>query len=100
MPRTRSLAWSELKIGVITIIAFAIAAATIFALTGERGFFWQQFRLKVRFPNVAGLKPGSPVRLAGVEKGQVLSVGLAGEDVEVTFEVNKDVRDLIRSQSV
>ena len=26
MPRTRSLAWSELKIGVLTIVAIVIAA--------------------------------------------------------------------------
>ena len=30
MPRTRSLAWSELKIGVLTIVAMVIAAVTIF----------------------------------------------------------------------
>ena len=28
MPRTRSLAWSELKIGVLTIVALVIAAVT------------------------------------------------------------------------
>ena len=69
MPRTRSLAWSELKIGVLTIIALGITALTIFMLTGGRGFFWQRYRLKTRFGNVAGLKPGSPVRVAGVEVG-------------------------------
>ena len=31
MPRTRSLAWSELKIGVLTIVAIVIAAVTIFS---------------------------------------------------------------------
>ena len=43
MPRTRSLAWSELKIGVLTIVAIVIAAVTIFMLTGGRGFFWQRY---------------------------------------------------------
>jgi len=33
MPRTRSLAWSELKIGVLTIVAIVIAAVLIFSLT-------------------------------------------------------------------
>ena len=42
MPRTRSLAWSELKIGVLTIVAVAIAATLVFTLTGSRGFFWQR----------------------------------------------------------
>ena len=31
MPRTRSLAWSELKIGVVTIAAIVIAAALAWA---------------------------------------------------------------------
>jgi len=55
MPRTRSLAWSELKIGVLAIIAVGIAAALIFTLTGTSGFAWQRYTLKTRFPNVAGL---------------------------------------------
>ena len=39
MPRTRSLAWSELRIGVVTIVAIVIAVTTIVLLTGGRGFF-------------------------------------------------------------
>ena len=100
MPRTRSLAWSELKIGVLTILAIAIAAVTIFMLTGGRGFFWQRYSLKTRFGNVAGLKSGSPVRLAGVEVGTVDSVELVGEQVEITLEVNKRMRDRITSGSI
>src|SRR6185295_13069485 len=101
MPRTRSLAWSELKIGVTTILAIAIAAATIFMLTGGRGFFWQRYNLKTRFDNVAGLKSGSPVRVAGVEVGTVTSVDdFVGEQVDVTFEVNKSMSARITSGSV
>ena len=43
MPRTRSLAWSELKIGVLTIVAIVIAAVLIFSLTGTKGFSWQRY---------------------------------------------------------
>jgi len=100
MPRTRSLAWSELKIGVLTIVAIGIAAALIFSLTGNRGFFWQRYSLKTRFANVAGLAPGSPVRVAGKEVGSVTAVEFAGEQVDVVFEVNKDVRPQITTASV
>ena len=99
MPRTRSLAWSELKIGVLTIVAIAITAVLIFSLTGARGFFWQRYTLKTRFSNVAGLAPGSPVRVAGVEVGSVKSIDFAGEQIDVTFEVNKTVRDKITDRS-
>jgi phospholipid/cholesterol/gamma-HCH transport system substrate-binding protein len=100
MPRTRSLTWSELKIGLLAIAAIVIAALTVFLLTGGKGFFWQRYNLKTRFNNVAGLKPGSPVRLAGVEVGDVDAVDLAGNEVEVVFQVNKIYRDRITTGSV
>ena len=92
MPRTRSLAWSELKIGLLTIVAIVIAAVLVFSLTGAKGWFWQRYTLKTRFPNVAGLAAGSPVRVAGVQVGSVKDIVFAGEQVDVVFEVNKDVQ--------
>ena len=100
MPRTRSLAWSELKVGVLTIVAIVIAAVLIFTLTGTKGFFWQRYSLKTRFPNVAGLAKGSPVRVAGVEVGSVTDVAFAGTEVDVSFEVTKEVRPRITDQSI
>ena len=72
MPRTRSLAWKELKLGVMTIAAIMVAAATIFLVMGGKGFWWQRYSLKALFPNVQGLNTGSPVRVAGKEVGSVL----------------------------
>jgi len=100
MPRTRSLAWSELKVGSLTIAAIAIAGVLIFALTGTRGFAWQRYNLKARLPNVAGLAKGSPVRVAGVEVGSVKAVEFVGEQVDVVFDMRKDLRDRITTGSV
>jgi phospholipid/cholesterol/gamma-HCH transport system substrate-binding protein len=99
MPRTRSLAWSELKIGLLTIAAIVVAAITIFAVMGARGFFWQRYTLKTRFSNVVGLKAGSPVRVSGVEVGSVTDTVFAGDQVDVVFEVNKEVRPRITTAS-
>ena len=100
MPRTRSLAWSELKIGVLTIVAVTVAAGLVFSLTGTKGFAWQRYSLKTRFTNVAGLASGSPVRMAGVEVGTVTGVELVNEQVEVVFQVNEKNRPLITTNSV
>lgn len=100
MPRTRSLAWTELKVGVLTIAAIVITAATVFFLTGDRGLFWQRYSLKTRFSSVPGLKAGSPVRVAGLDVGTVTDVVLAGEQVEVTIEVSQAVRERITTNSV
>jgi phospholipid/cholesterol/gamma-HCH transport system substrate-binding protein len=99
MPRTRSLAWSELKIGVLTIVAIAITALLIFSLTGGTGFFWQRYTLKTRFPDAAGLAAGAPVRVAGLQVGSVKTITLVGEQVDVVFELNKTVRDKITDKS-
>ena len=99
MPRTRSLAWSELKVGVMTIAAIMVAAATIFLVMGGKGFWWQRYTLKALFPNVQGLNAGSPVRVAGKEVGSVTGVEFAGDQVEVTFEVNRQVYNRITDQS-
>ena len=100
MPRTRSLAWSELKVGVVTVVALVITALTIFTLTGSRGFFWNRYKVKTRFDNVAGLNSGAPVRVAGVEIGQVSSLQFVGEKVDVTMEINKEQQTRITSASV
>src|SRR6266550_3067937 len=34
MPRTRSLAWSELKVGLISVVAIVIASVLIFMVSG------------------------------------------------------------------
>ncbi len=99
MPRTRSLAWAELKIGLIAVFALVMAALLIFAVGGG-GFFWQRYPLKTTFANVAGIKEGSPVRLAGVEVGSVTAVRFSGNGVEIWFEVGRDMRPLVTSESM
>ena len=100
MPRTRSLAWAELKIGAISIFAVVMTAILIFLLSGEGGFFFQQYGLKTTFENIAGLKPGSPVRVAGVEVGSVEDTIFARDRVEVVMKVNEKYHHLITTDSL
>jgi phospholipid/cholesterol/gamma-HCH transport system substrate-binding protein len=99
MPRTRSLAWSELKIGIVAVTALALIAVVVLAVGGESGFFWQRYPLKARFADVQGLKPGAVVRLAGKEIGTVTAVEFSGTEVEVAVEVLEDVRQLVTTSS-
>ena len=100
MPRTRSLAWSELKIGIVSIFAVIIAAVLIFMVSGSGGFFWQRYSIKTVFIDIQGLKEGAPVRVAGVEIGSVKHLDLVGDKVEVTMEVSKEQRPRITDRSV
>ncbi len=99
MPRTRSLAFSELKIGIIAVVAIVLAALLIIAVGGQAGFFWQQYPLRTKFTNVQGMKSGAVVRVAGKDVGKVTSVELSGALVEVAMVLNEDVRPLITGNS-
>jgi phospholipid/cholesterol/gamma-HCH transport system substrate-binding protein len=100
MPRTRSLAWAELKIGLVSIFAIVMATTLIFLLSGSGGFFWQRYSLKTMFTNIAGLKEGAPVRVAGVEVGSVSELNFIGDQVEVVMEVSRDHRTRITTTSI
>jgi phospholipid/cholesterol/gamma-HCH transport system substrate-binding protein len=102
MPRTRSLAWAELKIGLITIFAVFMTAMLIFFLSGQGGFPWQQYRLRTVFDNIAGLKTGAPVRVAGLEVGKVdeLRFTPGSDRVDVILKVRKEMQPRITTTSV
>jgi phospholipid/cholesterol/gamma-HCH transport system substrate-binding protein len=99
MPRTRSLAWTELKLGITAVAAIALATVLILAVGGQGGFFWQRYPLRARFDDVQGLKAGAIVRLNGMEVGKVTDVQFADAQVEVVMEVSKRVRGLITDRS-
>jgi len=100
MPRTRSIGWAQLKIGIIAIVAMVLASALILAVGGQGGFPWQRYPLKARFADVLGMKTGAVVRIAGKDVGKVVGVDFAEQQIEVTLEVSQDVRHLITDTSM
>jgi phospholipid/cholesterol/gamma-HCH transport system substrate-binding protein len=99
MARTHSLAWSQLKIGVLGLAAMLLAALLIFAVGGQGGFSWQRYTLKTKFTDVKGLKTGAVVRVAGIDVGKVTDLEFVGSEVEVTLEVNNAMQERITEQS-
>ena len=99
MARTHSLAWSQLKIGILGVAALALASLLIIAVGGQGGFAWQRYALKTKFSDIQGLKTGAVVRVAGVDVGKVTDIQFAGADVEVTLEVNEAQQERITEHS-
>src|SRR5258708_2383866 len=99
MPRTRSLAWSELKIGVMAVAAPVMTALLIIAVGGASGFSWQRYELRTNFANVQGLKSGAIVRVAGVEVGKVTRVHLAASGVDVHLSIKKENQSRVTTDS-
>ena len=100
MPRTRSIAWSQLKLGLIGIVAALLVVVIVIAVGGQGGFFWQRYPLRTTFLDAQGLKPGAVVRLSGKDVGRVTAVEFGAAGIDVGFEVSKDVKPLITDKSV
>ncbi len=99
MPKTRSLAWSELKIGVTAVLAMALTVMLVIAVGGASGFVWERYELKTQFADVQGLKSGAIVRISGVEVGKVTDVALSGAGVEVKLSIKKENRSRVTTES-
>lgn len=99
MARTHSLAWSQLKIGILAVGALGLATMLILAVGGQGGFAWQRYALKTKFTDIAGLKTGAVVRVAGVDVGKVTDVAFIGTEVEVVLEVNESMQERITENS-
>src|SRR5262245_6074594 len=100
MPRTRSIAWSKLKLKVVTVVSLVLVTVLIVAIDGQGGFWWQRYPLKMQFVDANGLKPGAVVRVSGKEVGTVTAVEFADAQIDVALELNKDVRPLVTTDSV
>src|SRR5262245_61493224 len=79
MDRSKTLTWTELRVGVVMVASVTILAFTILYIGGGGGSpFSRKYDLKALMIDVNGLKPGAPVRVGGVEVGTVTSVQLGG----------------------
>jgi len=70
MARSKQLTWSELRVGLFVLVGLLVLAVAIFYVTGQ-GVWGPKYRLNTFLPEVSGLATGAPVRLDGVEIGNV-----------------------------
>jgi phospholipid/cholesterol/gamma-HCH transport system substrate-binding protein len=65
----------QVKVGIFVLAGLALITLTVF-LIGDDAHYWERkVHYVAPFKDVQGLKPGSPVRLGGVDIGTVTSVG-------------------------
>ncbi|HEY5053543.1 MAG TPA: MlaD family protein [Solirubrobacterales bacterium] len=83
---------SNALIAVIFIVIFTVGP--YLAFTGHVPFTSYGYELKATFSNSANIALNSPVRIAGVEVGRVISTSRDGNDTDVTFTVEEDGRPI------
>jgi phospholipid/cholesterol/gamma-HCH transport system substrate-binding protein len=104
LPSQKQLKWSQLRVGLTVVIASLILMVLIFLMSGTGGWFTRKITLRSYFDNAGGLREGAPVRLAGVDIGNVKSVRIASgkptTPVEVTMKVNTKYAFDLRKDSL
>ncbi len=103
LPSQKQLKWSQLRVGLTVIFASITLGVLIFVMSGTGGWFTHKITLHSYFDNAGGLREGAPVRLAGVDIGNVTRVfvvnGKPLTPVEVTMKVNTKYSFNLRKDS-
>jgi phospholipid/cholesterol/gamma-HCH transport system substrate-binding protein len=104
LPSQKQLKWSQLRVGLTVLFASITLGVLIFVMSGTGGWFTRKIALRSYFDNAGGLREGAPVRLAGVDIGNVTSIrivdGKPTTPVEVTMKVNTKYSFNLRKDSV
>ena len=108
MAQRKQVTWTELRVGLFVLASLALLAVVIFYVTGGNAL-GPKYQLHVFLPEVDGLTVGAPVRVDGVEVGNVERIVLAapkpGEPIQksrnirIDMRVQKRFQDYIRSDS-
>jgi phospholipid/cholesterol/gamma-HCH transport system substrate-binding protein len=109
MPQRRQVTWAQLRVGLLTLAGLFLIMVAILYVTGA-GILRAKYQLRTYLPEVEGLTLGAPVRLDGVEVGNVDSIGIAppaaagqkadrSRNILVVLRVDRRFKDNITTES-
>jgi phospholipid/cholesterol/gamma-HCH transport system substrate-binding protein len=88
----------QFKVGLFVIAGLALTMVAIFLIGNTSQLWTPKVSYSTAFNDVAGLKPGSPIRMGGLDVGDVTRVDYRGDAQDtrifVTMEINK--REMVR----
>jgi phospholipid/cholesterol/gamma-HCH transport system substrate-binding protein len=107
MPSQQEVRWSQLKVGVIVLVAVVVLTSFLFLMTSSSGLgvFSHKLTIHTYFENAAGLKVGAPVDLQGVTIGTVKAVLVTTDPahkrtpVEVVMKIDGKYRKVLHTDS-
>lgn len=106
MPSQKQLKWSQLRVGLTVIFASLVLGLLLFLMSGTGGIFTHRMTLVSFFDNAGGLRVGAPVRLSGVDIGNVVGLRIVPDKdkqitpVEVIMKVSSKYSFNLRRDSV
>lgn len=91
----------ELRVGIFVTAALVIGGVIVFLIGNQSAMFASKVSYDARFDSVDGLRPGSPVRIAGIDVGTVEAVTFEDDGkIRVAMEIREDASAFVREGSV
>jgi phospholipid/cholesterol/gamma-HCH transport system substrate-binding protein len=106
LPSQKQLKWSQLRVGLTVIFASLTLGLLLFLMSGTGGVFTRRITLKSYFDNASGLRQGAPVRLSGVDIGNVSKIEIVSAKdkqqtpVEIIMKVSTRYKFNLRRDSM
>jgi phospholipid/cholesterol/gamma-HCH transport system substrate-binding protein len=106
LPSQKQLKWSQLKVGLTVLAASITLGILILLMSGTGGILTRKITLISYFDNAGGLREGAPVRLQGVDIGNVAGIRVVSDPnrrltpVEIILKVNTKYQANLRKDSL
>jgi len=79
VPSEKQVRWSQLRVGITVLVSLITLAVLIFVMTGTTGLFTRKIVVRTYVDNAGGLRVGAPVRLEGVDIGNVTRINVTAD---------------------
>jgi phospholipid/cholesterol/gamma-HCH transport system substrate-binding protein len=94
----------QIRVGLFVIFGLLLTMASVFVIGDTRGLWQAKVSYRTAFQDVAGLKPGAPVRMGGLDIGGVTGVDHSPNPgdarVFVSLSISKKETARIRADTV
>ena len=98
--RKKQIKWASLRVGIVITLTLLIIFLVIVFSGGIQDLFKERTYLQIYISDVKGLRKGAPVRIAGVDVGEVKEIRLHKlYGTIVTVSIDKDVLNYLRSDA-
>ena len=90
-------------VGVFVLVGLALLTLGIFLVGNRHAAFARHVDFYTEFTNLAGVTKGSKVKVAGMDAGQIVDVGVPADPssrFRVKFQIEKKLNGLVRTDSV
>ena len=87
--------WQAIILGLVVLLAGGVAVCGLATIAAKQGLWTETVEVTVAFPEVHDIAPGTPVRIRGLDAGQVVAVEYPesdGPDAAVTVRLRLNAK--------